>query len=157
LRYSFNTKKQIMMLSQLIRTEHQIAPLFLRVTLGFVVFRHGIEKFGTGYDGFYNYATQVLHVPSFLIPLTVLIETLGCLSLIVGFWVRPWALMLAAMFTGFILFEHAQHGFFMNWYGNLKGEGYEYHLLVLAMCAALMASGAGRFSADRWWMQRRAA
>ena len=40
------------------------------------------------------------------------------------------------------------HGFFMNWSGQQQGEGYEYHLLVIAICAALLVTGAGRWSAD---------
>ena len=38
-------------------------------------------------------------------------------------------------------------GFFMNWFGTQRGEGYEYHLLVLAM-TTLMIRGAGAFSVD---------
>jgi putative oxidoreductase len=37
----------------------------------------------------------------------------------------------------------------MNWYGNQKGEGYEYHLLALAATVALMIKGAGALSIDR--------
>ena len=44
---------------------------------------------------------------------------------------------------------HHQFGFFMNWTGGQKGEGYEYHLLVLAITAFLMIRGAGAASADR--------
>jgi putative oxidoreductase len=44
---------------------------------------------------------------------------------------------------------HAPFGFFMNWTGAQKGEGIEYHLLVLAQTAFLMIRGAGAFSVDR--------
>jgi putative oxidoreductase len=37
---------------------------------------------------------------------------------------------------------------FANWSGTQKGEGVEYHLLVLAMTAFLMIKGAGAFSVD---------
>jgi putative oxidoreductase len=37
----------------------------------------------------------------------------------------------------------------MNWTGAQKGEGYEYHLLVLAITAFLMIRGAGAASVDR--------
>jgi putative oxidoreductase len=36
----------------------------------------------------------------------------------------------------------------MNWTGAQKGEGFEYHILVLAMTALLMVRGAGAFSID---------
>ena len=44
---------------------------------------------------------------------------------------------------------HGQFGFFMNWTGAQKGEGYEYHLLLLASLAFLMIRGAGAASVDR--------
>jgi putative oxidoreductase len=44
---------------------------------------------------------------------------------------------------------HNAFGFFMNWSGTQKGEGVEYHLLVLAITAFLMIRGAGACSVDR--------
>jgi putative oxidoreductase len=44
---------------------------------------------------------------------------------------------------------HSQFGFFANWSGTQKGEGYEYHLLVLAITAFLIIKGAGAISLDR--------
>ena len=37
----------------------------------------------------------------------------------------------------------------MNWTGTLKGEGFEYHLLLIAASAFLMIRGAGAASVDR--------
>jgi putative oxidoreductase len=37
----------------------------------------------------------------------------------------------------------------MNWAGTQKGEGFEYHLLALAITFLIMARGAGAFSLDR--------
>jgi putative oxidoreductase len=37
----------------------------------------------------------------------------------------------------------------MNWAGAQKGEGFEYHLLALAMAVFLMRREAGAFSIDR--------
>ena len=44
---------------------------------------------------------------------------------------------------------HKANGFFMNWSGQQKGEGFEYHILAIAIAVALMIGGAGRFSLDR--------
>jgi putative oxidoreductase len=44
---------------------------------------------------------------------------------------------------------HDRFGFFMNWTGTQKGEGFEFHLLVLAATAFLMIRGAGAASVDR--------
>ena len=37
----------------------------------------------------------------------------------------------------------------MNWYGSQKGEGYEYHLLAIAITLTLMIRGGGALSIDR--------
>jgi putative oxidoreductase len=44
---------------------------------------------------------------------------------------------------------HLQNGFFMNWFGNQKGEGIEYHLLALGLALVIMIKGSGKFSLDR--------
>lgn len=44
---------------------------------------------------------------------------------------------------------HARFGFFMNWSGAQKGEGFEYHLLVVAAAAVVMLRGSGALSLDR--------
>ena len=52
--------------------------------------------------------------------------------------------MLVAIMT-----VHHAFGFFMNWTGTQKGEGFGYHLLVLGMVVFLMSRGAGTLSVDR--------
>jgi putative oxidoreductase len=37
----------------------------------------------------------------------------------------------------------------MNWAGNQAGEGFEYHLLAIAIGLTLLARGAGALSLDR--------
>jgi putative oxidoreductase len=44
---------------------------------------------------------------------------------------------------------HSQFGFFMNWSGQQKGEGFEYHLLAIVIALVLMVRGSGAFSVDR--------
>jgi putative oxidoreductase len=43
---------------------------------------------------------------------------------------------------------HQQFGFFMNWAGTQKGDGFEFHLLALAITVFLMIRGAGAASVD---------
>jgi putative oxidoreductase len=43
---------------------------------------------------------------------------------------------------------HAQIGWFMNWSGQQKGEGFEYHLLAIAIAAVLVFRGGGKWAAD---------
>jgi putative oxidoreductase len=56
---------------------------------------------------------------------------------------------VGGLMIGAIFMVHLANGFFMNWMGTQKGEGFEYHLLALAMAAALLLRGAGAFSLDR--------
>jgi putative oxidoreductase len=66
-----------------------------------------------------------------------------------GFLTRIAALGIATNMVVAIATVHSAFGFFMNWAGTQKGEGFEYHLLVLSMTAFLMIRGAGAFSFDR--------
>jgi putative oxidoreductase len=50
---------------------------------------------------------------------------------------------------------HTANGFFMNWSGTQKGEGFEYHILAGAMALALVIAGGGRASMDRLIARRR--
>jgi putative oxidoreductase len=132
-------------------TDNNWASLTLRVTLGAIVLLHGYDKLGSGFDGFMGYFTGVLGMPVVLGWLTVGIETLGCVLLIVGLATRINALLLLGLFVGMIVFVHWQDGFLMNWFGQMeKGhEGFEYHILVLAICTALMLLGGGKWSLDK--------
>ncbi len=133
------------------KTNDNLASTVLRITLGLVIFLHGIGKLGGGFGTFLDYLTGYLNLPAILAYLTVLIETLGSLLLIFGVATRINAGIMFGLFIGMIVTVHAQFGFMMNWFGRMQAgqEGYEYHLLVLAMCGALVALGGGRFSVDK--------
>jgi putative oxidoreductase len=53
--------------------------------------------------------------------------------------------------SGKEIIVHFPHGFFMNWFGKLPAgqEGFEYHLLVIGICAALIFQGGGNLSIDK--------
>ena len=82
-------------------------------------------------------------------------EFLGSLALVTGFLTRLAAFGLAVNMVVCALMNHVQNGFFMNWFGNQKGEGFEYHLLVIAIGIALMMKGGGKWSLDGWLTNRR--
>jgi len=44
---------------------------------------------------------------------------------------------------------HLPDGFFMNWTGTQQGEGFEYHLLAIAIGLAVFIKGSGAMSVDR--------
>jgi putative oxidoreductase len=56
---------------------------------------------------------------------------------------------IALVMLGAIFMVHLPNGFFMNWFGNQKGEGFEYHLLAIGLALVIMINGSGRYSVDR--------
>ena len=48
-----------------------------------------------------------------------------------------------------ILMVHGRYGLFLNWFGDRRGHGFEYHLMVIALAAVIIVRGAGALSLDR--------
>lgn len=141
------------MFSWITNTRWDIGLTVQRLILGIVFFAHGAQKV-LGLFGGSGLANTVSFLESMGLPTVIawavpLIEFLGGIGLILGLYTRIWALGLAAIMVGAILMVHAPHGFFMNWFGNQTGEGFEYHLLALAIAFSLMLNGGGSFSLDR--------
>jgi putative oxidoreductase len=142
------------MWKKLINTENDLAALVLRVMLGVVFFPHGAQKVlgwfgGYGFAGTYDAFTNKMGIPGFFALLAFAAEFLGSLGLIVGLMTRVAAFGIMSVMLVAVPMLHWQHGFFMNWFGQQKGEGFEYHLLVIAIAVALMIKGGGMLSADR--------
>lgn len=143
----------------LLATDNSYNWLILRVVLGLVILPHGLQKAfglfgGFGWDASMNYFTGHVGLPSALGALVILIESLGAVLLILGFAGRINAFLLGAVMVGAFFQDHMHNGFFMNWFGNQKGEGFEYDLLVWGIAAVLTVNGSGRFSVDRWLAHR---
>ena len=141
------------MLKKLMGTGNDVSLTILRVVLGVVFSAHGAQKLLGWFGGFGFHATMGFFVhmgmPAAMGLLIICTEFFGGLGLIVGLLTRVAALGVAGLMIGAIFMVHLQNGFFMNWMGTQKGEGIEYHLLALAMAAALLLRGAGTFSVDR--------
>lgn len=142
------------MFKKLFQTNDNTAATILRVVLGLIVFPHGAQKLlgwfgGFGFTGTMNFFTGTVHLPWIIGFLVIMIEFVGSLMLIAGIATRFISILLIINFMGVILTSHISNGFFINWLGNQKGEGYEYHLLIIGMAASLFISGAGRLSVDR--------
>src|SRR6478735_3115978 len=130
-----------------------IALLILRIVLGIVIFAHGAQKLlgwfgGYGFEGTMIFFTQTIGLPYVLGFLIIIEESLGMLALIFGFLSRIVSSALIIVMTGAFITTHWPHGFFMNWFGNQAGEGFEYDLLVFAMAATIAICGAGIYSLD---------
>ncbi len=80
--------------------------------------------------------------------LAIAAEFFGGLGLIFGLFTRLAAFGIAVNMAVAVVKVHFQFGFFMNWYGQQKGEGIEYHVFAIAMALALMIAGGGAFSVD---------
>ena len=139
--------------SQIIATSDSIAPAIIRVTLGLVMLPHGLQKTlgwfgGYGFTGTMGWLTGTVGAPWIFALLAVLAESVGALMLIAGFGTR-----IAALGVGGVMAVattiHWANGFFMNWSGSQKGEGFEYHVLALGMVVALLVAGGGKWSVDR--------
>jgi putative oxidoreductase len=142
------------MIRQLNATDDSTATSILRLVLGVVFFAHGAQKMlgwfgGFGFAGTMDFFTGMAHIPAPLAFLAIAAEFFGGMGLILGFLTRIAAFGIGVNMLVAIMIEHRAFGFFMNWTGTQKGEGYEFHLLVLAIVAYLMIRGAGAFSVDR--------
>jgi putative oxidoreductase len=142
------------MLRKLTATDDSTATTILRVVLGIVFFAHGAQKMlgwfgGYGFTGTMGFFTGALHIPAFFAFLAIAAEFFGGLGLILGLLTRVAAFGIAVNMLVAVIMVHSQFGFFANWTGAQKGEGYEYHLLALAICASLMIKGGGAVSVDR--------
>jgi putative oxidoreductase len=142
------------MLQKLMRTDDDLAGLIARLGLGIVFLPHGLQKTlglfgGYGFSGTMQFFTQQAHLPAFVAFLIILTESLGALSLIFGALGRVGALGVACLMVAAILLVHLPNGFFMNWFGNQKGEGFEYHLLAITLALVVLVKGSGRWSIDR--------
>jgi len=140
-------------MKKIFQTNENNTSTIIRIVLGLILFPHGAQKLlgwfgGYGFNGTMGFLTGTAGLPWIMAFLVIAIEFFGAIALIVGFATRIVAVGIISLFTGIIATSHLQNGFFMNWYGNLKGEGYEFHLLIIGMAIALLVSGAGKWSID---------
>jgi putative oxidoreductase len=141
------------MLQRLTRTSNDYALAVARLLFGVVFFAHGAQKMlgwfgGTGFSAHMS-AFSSMGLPAPIGFLIIFIEFFGALSLIFGLFSRLAGLGITALMIGAIATVHHHFGFFMNWAGQQKGEGFEYHLLAIALAILIMVRGAGAFSIDR--------
>ena len=146
----------------LLKTNGNVAPLIARVTLGVVMFPHGAQKAlgwfgGHGFSPTMNSFTTHMHIPALFAFLAIAAEFAGSLGLVTGFLSRLSAFGIAVNMLVAIAMAHASNGFFMNWMGNQKGEGFEYHLLAIGLALIVIIFGGGKASIDRLLSGRPAA
>lgn len=141
-------------LHALLATDRSMTALVLRLTLAVVMFPHGAQKMlgwfgGPGFGGEMSILTDAVGLPSVIAFLVIVIEFFGSIGLALGFLSRIAAAGIASVMIGAVLTAHLKFGFFMNWFGNQAGEGFEYHILAIGLALALLVTGSGALSLDR--------
>jgi putative oxidoreductase len=124
------------------------------LVLGIIFLAHGSQKAlgwfgGSGFSATMAFFTEKMGIPAPFAFLAIAAEFLGGLGLVLGLLSRIAAFGIAVNMFVAIAFVHAPYGLFMNWFGNQKGEGIEYHLLAIAIAVSIMVKGAGALSIDR--------
>ncbi len=134
-------------------TLFNLLTLALRIILGFVILPHGAQKLlgwfgGYGFKGTMGYFTNTVGVPYIFGLLAIIAEFFGPLGLFLGLLTRPAAFGIGMVMIVAAITSHRRHGFFMNWFGNQQGEGYEYFILAGGIAFVLALTGGGGWSLD---------
>ncbi len=142
------------MFRRILHTSNSFALTAGRLGLGLVMFAHGTQKVfgwfgGHGFGATMGGFTHHMGIPAPLAFLAIMAEFLGGLGLIAGLLGRIAAFGVCCNMVVAVVTVHAANGFFMNWAGNKKGEGFEYHILAIALALAVMIGGSGALSVDR--------
>jgi putative oxidoreductase len=144
----------MLMLDKLTKTSNDFALTVLRLALGAVFFAHGAQKVlgwfgGYGFSGTMAFFTQEMHIPAPFALLAFAAEFLGGIGLVLGLFGRVAAFGIACDMGVAVALIHRHFGLFANWSGTQKGEGFEYHVLAIAIALAIMIRGSGALSIDR--------
>jgi len=142
-------------MKKLFSTNNDAGLTLIRIALGVVMFPHGAQKLlgwfgGYGWTGTMGFFTGQMGVPALFAALAIFAEFFGSLGLITGLLGRVAAFGILSNMIVAIVMVHAKVGFFMNWGLTAgRGEGYEYHILAIAMALLIVWKGSGAYSADR--------
>ena len=129
--------------------------MVLRLTLAGVMLPHAGQHLlgvfgGFGFHGTLQWMTETLGFPAPLAATAIVVEAMAPIALILGIGSRAAGLLLAILMATAAM-THVANGFFMNWAAALPrgSEGFEYHLLAIAIGLAILVRGAGAWSIDR--------
>jgi len=140
------------MLNAIVSTQPDFVALVARLALALVILPHGLQKVfgwfgGAGIDGTLK-GFRSLGIPTLFGGLAIAAEFLGPLGLAFGLLGRVAALGIASVMLTAAVKVHTPNGFFMNWFGQQKGEGFEFHLLALGLASVVLINGSGAYSLD---------
>lgn len=142
------------MLLDLLSTNPDWIPTIVRMILGIVFFAHGAQKLlgwfgGPGLKETLRTMRETLGLPAAIAFTAVIAEFFGGVGLIAGLLGRVAAVGIAVVMLAAIVMVNGRYGLFLNWLGDRKGHGYEYHLLAIALAVVIIVRGSGALSVDR--------
>ena len=142
------------MLRKLLSTPNDLTLTLARIILAAIFFAHGSQKMfgffgGRGVSGTIEIFQQTMGIPAPLTILAMTAEVFGAVGLFLGLLSRVAALGVLVVMIIAPFANHLYPHFFMNWTGRQTGEGYEYHLLAIALIVTILVRGAGALSVDR--------
>jgi len=138
----------------LFQTSNDPTLTIARVVLALVFLGHGTQKMlgwfgGLGFSRTLEVFEETMGIPPALTTLAMVAEVFGGLGLLVGLLTRVAAIGVLGVMIVAPLANGLYVRFFMNWTGRNPGEGYEYHLLAIALILIVLVQGAGAVSLDR--------
>jgi putative oxidoreductase len=141
----------------------QWAPVPLRLIVGYGFFIHGLAKLQKGPENFVDIVHAIgSPLPHFMAWLTILVELLGGLAVLAGAFVEFLSIPMAAVLLVAMFTVHIQFGFTSIKLIAVTADGPKFgppgtetDLLYLACLAALVVTGSGPLSVDKWIERRR--
>jgi len=146
--------------SLLLQTRNDLTLTIARLMLSLVFLGHGTQKMfgwfgGLGFSRTLEVFEQTMGIPAALTVMAMVAEVFGGLGLLFGLLTRVAAAGVLVVMIVAPLANGLYVRFFMNWQGRNPGEGFEYHLLAIALILVVLVHGAGAFSLDRVLSTRR--
>ncbi len=121
-----------------------IAKLLLRLTAGIMLF-HGIHKIMHGIDGV-KHLTVSAGLPEFFAYGVYLGEVVAPLMVLVGYYARAGALIMAFTMANAIYLAHSSQLLSLNKHG---APAIELPLMYLLLCMAIAFAGPGKYAINR--------
>jgi putative oxidoreductase len=133
------------MIETLLQTNADYVSTFLRIIAGITIFPYGMQKLFRSFGGWGIKKSlkqlTLKKIPKFIAWLVIVGQSFGSIALVAGFLGRIAAGGLFIIFTG-ALIVHLPDGWAMNWFGEKKGEGIEYHVMLLSLLLIVILRGA---------------
>ena len=143
----------------LFRTSNDLTLTIARLMLALVFLGHGSQKMfgwfgGLGYSRTLAVFEETMGIPPVLTTMAMVAEVFGGLGLLFGLLTRIAASGVLIVMIVAPLANGLYVRFFMNWTGRNPGEGFEYHLLAIALILVVLVHGGGALSLDRYLSSR---